>query len=322
MSQSTRRPPSIIISARNYQGSSSGNSADSEKKRLITQSLDRFLSGPAGPHVLKFMLEIKNHQSDISLRMVDLFVTNYAREAKIKYEPLKEFRASRRYSPQLEADIAAAGCLPQENVQELYSNYRNQLRAYRKTYFDPFQRNERTDVLYGEKPGDITETTLAQINFFKWFVTNGVLHFMENHLPEIEIYMRKFSKSGKASAARCELSKRNSILSKGNGNENEDGDGNESGTEYDSGNESERGKTITSRNPARSGKMGTRRANSTSRNTSRNTSGIITPTRRTRRAHSPVANRPPTLREGGDNNTVSTPLEADPRTIGPVTLIF
>ena len=91
----------------------------------------------------------------------------------------------------------------------MYSNYRSQLKAFKKIKFDPFRRRERIDFYYDED--NYVETTIGQLNFFRWFVENDLLGYVKKHYEDIEQDMNcnhKEEASGDAKTkARKHLSK-------------------------------------------------------------------------------------------------------------------
>ena len=58
------------------------------------------------------------------------------------------------------------------------------LKAYSKKRLDPFCRWERINIPY--KNGSSIETTIGQLNFFKWALENKVIDYIEQHYDEIE----------------------------------------------------------------------------------------------------------------------------------------
>lgn len=109
------------------------------------------------------MLKYIAGDSELSLRIIDWFTTNYAK----KYFTLYTIKNS-------EGD----------NVRfKVYMEYKLRLKGYGKDNFDPFCRWDRVNIPY--KDGTFIETTLGQLNFFKWALTNKVLDYIEEHYTEI-----------------------------------------------------------------------------------------------------------------------------------------
>ena len=106
------------------------------------------------------MLKIITGESKISLRIVDWFATNYAK----KYYTLYSIDETRRF--------------------KVYVDYKLKLKAYSKKRFDPFCRWDRISIPY--KDGTCIETTIGQLNFFKWALENKVIHYIEENYETIE----------------------------------------------------------------------------------------------------------------------------------------
>ena len=107
------------------------------------------------------MLSIINGESRISLRIVDWFSTNYAK----KYNTTYEIENCSRF--------------------KVYMDYKLKLKAYSKKRFDPFCRWDRIKMPFGDKEFSI-ETTIGQLNFFKWAIENKIIHFIEKNMADIE----------------------------------------------------------------------------------------------------------------------------------------
>jgi len=117
------------------------------------------------------MLTIINGGSNISLRIVDWFATNYAK----KYYTVYSLKNNQRF--------------------KVYMDYKLKLRAYSKKRFDPFCRWERINVPY--KDGISIQTTIGQLNFFKWALDNDVINYIENNYSLIEKDMNSRNSTSK-----------------------------------------------------------------------------------------------------------------------------
>ena len=109
---------------------------------------------------LEKMLKIINGESPISLRIIDWFATNYAK----KFFTVYEVGMNRRF--------------------KVYVDYKLKLKAYSKRRFDPFCRWDRITIPYSN--GTFIQTTIGQLNFFKWALENGVVAYIEAHYSDIE----------------------------------------------------------------------------------------------------------------------------------------
>jgi hypothetical protein len=113
---------------------------------------------------LNNMLKIITGESKISLRIVDWFATNYAKKYYTLYPITDQFGNVRRF--------------------KVYVDYKLKLKAYSKRRFDPFCRWDRISIPY--KNETCIETTIGQLNFFKWTLENKVIQFIEDNYDTIE----------------------------------------------------------------------------------------------------------------------------------------
>jgi len=111
------------------------------------------------------MAKIVNGETRISLRIIDWFVTNYAKKNYIVYD------------------------LPNQPRFKVHNDYKVRLKSYSKRFFDPFCRWERIMIPFGEKQD--METTIGQLNFFKWSIENGILKYIEENYDDIEADMNE-----------------------------------------------------------------------------------------------------------------------------------
>jgi hypothetical protein len=117
------------------------------------------------------MLKIITGDSKISLRIVDWFATNYAK----KYYTLFTIDGDRRF--------------------KVYYDYKLKLKAYSKKRFDPFCRWDRISIPY--KNDTCIETTIGQLNFFKWAIENKVINYIEENYDTIEKDMNNRNSTSK-----------------------------------------------------------------------------------------------------------------------------
>ncbi len=81
--------------------------------------------------------------------------------------------------------------LPDGTLFNLGASYRVQLKAWGKECFDIFRRRERLSIQIPSGVGasqaaaPLLETTVAQLNFFRWAVENGVLEYARAHQAAI-----------------------------------------------------------------------------------------------------------------------------------------
>lgn len=113
---------------------------------------------------LNKMMRIISGESRISLRIVDWFVTNYAKEYYTVYNlPTNDDSCPLRF--------------------KVYNDYKLKLKAYSKRRFDPFCRWERISIPYDNEK--FMETTIGQLNFFKWAIESNIIDYIEDNYDSI-----------------------------------------------------------------------------------------------------------------------------------------
>ncbi len=134
-----------------------------DSKDLLMISLSKFYNVKSN---INKIIPLVDQKSEISLRLVDWFVTNYSKKNNTVITKEKN------------------GNIIHFNV---YLSYRNQLKAYSKEKFDPFRRNEHI-IFYHDIEKSI-ETTHGQLNFFRWVIQNDILEYIQENLTVIETDM-------------------------------------------------------------------------------------------------------------------------------------
>ena len=130
---------------------------------LLMSNLTQFYQNK--DHLQK-MISIINGESKISLRIVDWFVTNFAKKYYTVYDVPDTLR-------------------PTETTRfKVYNDYKLKLKAYAKRRFDPFCRWERISIPCSDDSS--METTIGQLNFFKWAIENGIIQYIEENYETIE----------------------------------------------------------------------------------------------------------------------------------------
>jgi hypothetical protein len=108
-------------------------------------------------------------ESQLSLRIIDWFVTNYAKKYYTTYIVKTENKPNKRL--------------------KVYTDYRLALSSYKKRRFDPFCRRDRIEFPCNDNT--VFQTTIGQMNFFKWVIENKILQYITDHYNEIEEDMYK-----------------------------------------------------------------------------------------------------------------------------------
>ena len=111
------------------------------------------------------MLDIINGKKIVSLRIIDWFVTNYSK---------KNFTI-----------------ITKNNGVRLkvFNSYKLNLKAYSKKKFDPFCRWDRINIPY--KNNLSIQTTIGQLNFFKWALENEIIDYINDNYQLIDYDMNQ-----------------------------------------------------------------------------------------------------------------------------------
>ena len=67
----------------------------------------------------------------------------------------------------------------------LYQDYRAQLKSYSKFNFDSFRRHHRITFFINNERTDYIETTVGQLNFFRWIFNNNIITYAINNYDNI-----------------------------------------------------------------------------------------------------------------------------------------
>lgn len=115
---------------------------------------------------IKEFIEIINSKSEISIRLIDYYITKYSKKNKISYKI--------------------------DNITfNIHQSYKQQLKNFQKKNFDPFARGIRIPYYVGDV---WIITTIGQLNFFQWFISNKILDHIIKNKEMIEFDMNKNKK--------------------------------------------------------------------------------------------------------------------------------
>jgi len=120
------------------------------------------------------LIEILKEENKISLRIIDWFVTNYSKKNNTYYTIFETPTKKKTFVCENNQ------ILKQFNT---YHAYKSQLKSFSKKKFDPFCRRNR--IMFDCNGVEI-ETTVGQLNFFKWAIDNLIIDYIKNNYTEIE----------------------------------------------------------------------------------------------------------------------------------------
>lgn len=140
----------------------------------------------------------KRNVNNISLSLLDWFVTNYVKNNKVVYNV-------------------------KGKTFDVYNEYKTQLFDYNKKYFDPFNREGLSlELEYRDKTGNkekdiVIETTFRQLNFLRWIIKNKIIDYIETNFIKINQIYKDFKKNKeimKKTKKEVEVNKENVKLKK------------------------------------------------------------------------------------------------------------
>ena len=128
-------------------------------------------------------LSIVKRKNGMSLRVIDWLVTNYSKTRSVILET--------------------------EGVpRDLNRDYQKNLSAYNKRNMDPFARKNKISITIPGK--EARSSTVGQLNFFRWFLKNGIDAFLQKNKGLVEEHMKAAeSRSKKGDHCRAKNPKYN-----------------------------------------------------------------------------------------------------------------
>ena len=153
------------------------------QNNLLLQTLLKFYNRDNN---LNNIIPIINGDSKISLRLIDWFVTNYSKKNYIIYGIQDKRGNKTRF--------------------KVYVDYKLRLKAYSKRRFDPFCRWDRITIPYKENLH--IQTTIGQLNFFKWAIENDIIKYIEDNYDTIEKDMNKRNSTARKKEKRAKKTRK------------------------------------------------------------------------------------------------------------------
>ena len=138
------------------------------QENMIIKSLEKFYEDENN---INLFIPIIKSESNISIRLIDHFITKYSKNNKINFK-LKENNV--------------------EQIFNVHTSYKQQLKAFQKRHFDPFSRGDRVPYFMGNC---CIITTIGQLNFFKWFISKKIYNYIKDNQDNIENDMNRRNKN-------------------------------------------------------------------------------------------------------------------------------
>ena len=133
-----------------------------EKEKITAKELVRFYNKDK----LEKIKPIINQEDDISLRLIDWTLTNYAKKHCIKYQ------------------------LTNGRIIDVHQSYKNFMTSYRRNIlFDLFRRGKCSKVIYGNQKLSLL-TGIKQLNSFRFILEIELVDYIRKNKEKIETDMR------------------------------------------------------------------------------------------------------------------------------------
>ena len=146
------------------------------QETIILRAVEKYFIDENKFDILKTIISGENI---ISRRTIEYFVTKYSHIKNITY---------------------LIENLDKKVKFNVYSSYKDKLKCHKKKYFDPFGRGDRIPFFSNDS---CIITTIGQLNFYKWFITNNIYKYcLDNHNEIQTSLLDNFSKNKKKSTKK------------------------------------------------------------------------------------------------------------------------
>lgn len=154
------------------------NPLNSSEQSMLPSLLTFFRDPDNFDILLKYRKRSDQGKTKFSASLLDWFTVNYAKKYGVQYEILKNGR---------------------KKIVHVEQSYNAALSAYNKEYFDPFARGIKKGhgiVIEGNNGITVT-TTVRQLNYFRWAISNGIIEYVDRNVDQIYEDMCLRSNRGK-----------------------------------------------------------------------------------------------------------------------------
>jgi hypothetical protein len=125
----------------------------------LLDSINQFYEDPK--HA-KYLVDILDKKSTVSLRNLEWFITNYSKKRSLSYKTG-------------DGKTFAVHC-----------SYKSSLDGYSKKLFDPFCRTDKFEYSLPNSTNTHTvTTTVAQLNFIRWCIKNNVIDYIVENKSDL-----------------------------------------------------------------------------------------------------------------------------------------
>lgn len=140
--------------------------------------------------ILLEFIQKEQKRNKLSLRLIDWFVTNYAKQ----YGTIYDIRKSNGHIDKF----------------FVWYEYQAEAGSEKKRYFDPFRRGRKNGKIIEleYEQGKTLETTIGQLSFFRWAIKNKVIDYVRKNVDEI---YNDMCKRGTCAKKKIDIKKRQQL---------------------------------------------------------------------------------------------------------------
>ena len=125
----------------------------------LLDSINQFYEDPKHS---KYLVDILDKKSTVSLRNLEWFITNYSKKKSLSYKT------------------------SDGKTFTVHCAYKSSLDGYSKKLFDPFCRTDKFEYALPKSETTVT-TTVAQLNFIRWCIKKNVIDYIVKNKSDLFI---------------------------------------------------------------------------------------------------------------------------------------
>lgn len=146
-------------------------------ERALYIKIHRFFRKKCSKERIQKIIDIINNNNIISLRLLNWFAMKHSSTMKALEVRNKDGKIE---------------------LFDVKISYKARLNTHSKKYFDPFRRGKRFDYYYNpDNNTDCIETTLCQLNFFRWLMLHNLIEYVEINFNTLKQKMGIYEKNKK-----------------------------------------------------------------------------------------------------------------------------
>lgn len=157
------------------------NKLNVNKETYYMEQINNYYNKLDDNNILK-IIDIINRKSNISLRLIEWFITKYSLQI---------------------TDFYMNDTIP----VNIYNSYHIKTKLYQKKYFDPFRRYNIFEYKFKDRDDLKINTTISQLNFFKWLFENNIYEYIEKNYYNLSKIMSNYNTNEEDNKCRKRLKK-------------------------------------------------------------------------------------------------------------------